>query len=189
MIIGLKRYKNAVRWKEHLLPKNSETSDNPSEIKSDNLSVETTNSSIHSENSLNTHLKPNNKSKNVPPGTPALEAFFKELEALLFNRLDRYYDDKTNKKAKISTSSDINQLLGILRKSSKLAVPTDKKSFKIIEIKDYKSQRLQHLEKSAVEVPRSRLVEISENTKELLNIVGHIIDDKKVRVYQRDNRF
>ena len=180
LIIGLKRYKNAIRWKKHFLPKNSETPDDPSETESDNSSVETTNSSIHSANSLNTNLKPKNKSKNAPPGTPALEAFFKELEALLFNRLDRYYDEKTNEKAKTSTSSNINQLLGNLRKTSKVAVPTDKtNSFKIIEIEDYKSQVRQHLEKSAVEVPRGRLIEILENAKELLSTVGHIIDEKE----------
>ena len=125
-------------------------------------------------------MKPKNKSKYAPVGTPALEAFFKELEETLFERLNNYYEKKSSAKEKPSTSSNIHNLLNILRKSSKVVVPTDKtNSFRVIELEDYKSQVLRHLEKSATKVPRNRLVEISEKAKELLSNVSHTLDDKE----------
>ena len=139
-MIGLTRYENTIRWKEHFLIKNYETSNETPETVSDNSSVETINLSINSANSLNTRLKPKNKCMNAPPGTPALEDFFEELKAILFKRLDQYYDKRINKKRKTLALSDINKLLENLRKARKVAVPTDrKKSLKIIEIEDYKS--------------------------------------------------
>ena len=124
-------------------------------------------------------MKPKNKSKNAPYGTPALEAFFKELELSLFQRVDKYYEEKTKKKES-SISSEIDQLLRNLRETSRVVVPTDKtNSFKLIEIEEYKTQVFKHLQISAIEVPRSRLVEISKNANELLSKVSHILNDKE----------
>ena len=193
LIIGLKRFKNAIRWKEHFLANTTASQTNPEVTDTDNSSVEspstsTINSkdSLSSNSSLSTNLKPKNTSKNAPIGSHGLEAFFRELEELLFARLENYYEKKTSQKAKSSTSSNINQLLGHLRKASKVAVPTDKtNSFKIIEIDNYKSQVLKHLDTSATEVDRSKLVTISEKAKELLSKVSHKLDNNEYNISKK----
>ena len=139
LTIGLKRFKNTIRWKEYFLINENEieTLDNSDELSTS--STGETISSFNSGNLLNTKLKPKNRSRNAPPGTLAMEGFFKELEENLLWRLDKYYDEKSKKKPTPSTSSDINQMLNILKNSSKVVVPTDKtNSFKIIETEDYK---------------------------------------------------
>ena len=121
LIIGLKRYKNAIRWKEFFL-QNNVAKESPESTVTDDSSVESpTNTSICSDtsltskSSLNTKLKPKNKSKNAPVGIPALEDFFKELEEILFGRLNDNYEKKSSAKEKSSTSSDIHNLLDNLR--------------------------------------------------------------------------
>ena len=66
-----------------------------------------------------------------------------------------------------------------LGKSSKVGVLNDKpNSFKIFETKDYTSQVMKHLNKSAIEIPRSNLIKISEIAEELLDKVDHILNEK-----------
>ena len=83
LLIGLKRYKNSIRWKEYFII-NKENSDQQNKNNDNNSKNDAENSTINlsdvSSSSLNTSLKPKNRQKNAPVGTPQLEVFFDELE-------------------------------------------------------------------------------------------------------------
>ena len=89
---------------------------------------------------LNTILKPLNRSKNAPIGSPNLEAFFNEVEDTLFKRVNSYYEEieSNQNKKENPIFSKISPLITNLKKSSKVTVPTDKtNSYRAIKFDQY----------------------------------------------------
>ena len=77
LIIGLKRYKNTIRWKEYFMnnPCNDSTNynDKINKVNKSESTKDKLKTSISA--SLGNKLKPTNKSKNAPPGSSTLEAY------------------------------------------------------------------------------------------------------------------
>ena len=79
LTIGLKRYRDAIRWKEHFLGNKSGTNEETTKDLTSSRNSTTSNEFIR-KIGLNTSVKPLNKSKKAPIGSPALETYFKETD-------------------------------------------------------------------------------------------------------------
>ena len=97
LLIGLKRFRNATRWKVFFKEKaNEENNSKNREEEEISKSKEGFIPSIilsHNEG-LNTNLKPSNKSKNAPVASKQVEDFLKEVEITLVKQLNSFYDEK-----------------------------------------------------------------------------------------------
>ena len=156
LLIGLKRFRNVVRWKYFFAEKKRIEK----ELKDSPLSQTTYNSKFNFEKDenentpkllnqegINSGLKATNNTQNAPIGSPELEGFLRELERTLITQA--FEDSKTKRKR------DENILLTLdkLGKSTQVTIATDKtNSFKVISIEKYKFWVYGHLEKAAKEV-------------------------------------
>ena len=87
LIIRLKRYKHAIRWKDNFL--RNTIVDNKTGIKE--ITEKGPNSAI-SPKCHNAKTKPLNNSDNAPVGSLVLDSFSKELEETLFKKVYKYHD-------------------------------------------------------------------------------------------------
>ena len=87
-----------------------------------------------------------------------MEGFLKEVEKQLITIVTE--EDLSFKK---DCDKAISQLLENLRESDQVVIATDKtNSFKLITLEKYKKWVLEHLQQSAKEIDRERMVEIYE---------------------------
>ena len=178
LIIGLKRFRNTVRWKWFFL----EEKRKKNEIQNSPLSQNALDSNFSFENysdendenvdpniktineGLKSGLTPEKTIQDAPIGSPEVESFIKEVEQHLITIVNE--EDLSKSKDRDKT---ITLLLENLRKSSQVVIATDKtNSFQVIPLEKYKKWVLQHLQKSAKEIKRERLVDlykIAQDTK------------------------
>ena len=126
LLIGLKRFRNAIRWKAFFQEK-AEEENNKTVKRTKELAEDKSTSTSESKGSLNTKMKPSNKSKYAPMASRKVEAFLKEVETTLIKQVNLFYDEKDKMKVnKTSKESQIKDLTELLSKSTKVVVPTDK---------------------------------------------------------------
>ena len=84
LLIGLKRFRNATRWKA-FFHENRKGDDNKNDNNYNKKNDESISSSLEiaSERGLNTNLKPTNMSNNAPIASNEVESFLKEVETTL----------------------------------------------------------------------------------------------------------
>ena len=92
LLIGLKRFRNAIRWKAFFQERADE--ENNKTIKVKEIAEDKSTSTSKSKGSLNTKMKPSNKSKNAPVASKNVEAFLKEVEITLIKQVNLFYDEK-----------------------------------------------------------------------------------------------
>ena len=92
LLIGLKRFRNAIRWKAFFQEKADEASNKTVKVKE--IAEDKSTSTSESKGSLNTKMKPSNKSKNAPVASKNVEAFLKEVEITLIKQVNLFYDEK-----------------------------------------------------------------------------------------------
>jgi hypothetical protein len=166
-LVGLGRFKNAVRWRYFWTERNSQSqSVAPSLTSSDEPSDASSASTVDNDVSvahlgkdniggLGTGLRPP-KAKQAPQASAEVEAFLREVDrAVLSNVAATPTVDLT----RIDTT--IVSLEKALEKVPVVVVPTDKtNSFRVISTEDYTRFMNEHLATSSVEVPRKRILEI-----------------------------
>ena len=161
LIIGLKRFRNTVRWKwffQEEKRKKKELKNSPlSQIALNgvfnfndyNDSIEGNNNPDNDKNEgLKSGLKPVQTTQNAPIGSPEVEEFLYEVEQKLIAQVNE-------EKNLIQKPRDrlIVQLLKDLKNSDQVVIATDKtNSFQTISIKKYKKWVNEHLQKSAKEI-------------------------------------
>ena len=182
-IRGLRRFKDAVRWKEFFrlqkqeerkklyqkmgmppppLPTASEDEDDDDEDE-DNRSTTTDSSELPNppEDGLETGLRPIKVNLSAPKGTDRLEAFLKRVEEEVLNQAFNYNPTATTTNKIDHQVREIQQQIKAMKDT--VIIPTDKtNTFRPINLENYTDQVLNHLRKSARLIPRARVVEIWE---------------------------
>ena len=105
-------------------------------------------------------------SRLVLRGSDELEAFLKDVERELISQVldkGRFIFNETFK------SKEVKEMRKNLDGKDFVVIPTDKtNSYRTVKTNDYKRWVIKHLEKSAAEIPRSKLVEVHQNAMEYL---------------------
>ena len=174
LLVGLKRFRNVVRWKEFFLNQQKENEEKTSESENDLLSnAEVIQEEKEFPRSLGTNLKPT-ICKQAPIGSNNLESFLSEVESTLINQVYDYYEVKKRNISKRKTtgnaiSSNIERILKDLMNSRAVIIPTDKtNNFVAVEFDKYLYWMKNHIDKCGFETPRSKLVEIFDESEKLL---------------------
>ena len=172
LIIGLKRFRNSVRWKwffqEEKRKKNelknsllNKSAYDRDKIFNDNDEENESPTSIRQEG-LKSGLAPVKTTQDAPIGSPEVEGFLKEVEIKLIDQINK--EDFSN--VKNNRDRTIDTLLERLRRSNQVVIATDKtNSFKVIPLDKYKKMVLGHLRASAKEIPRDRIIELFDTAK------------------------
>ena len=149
LLIGLKRFRNAVRWKAFFQEREEGTRTNEEEVRENPEEPKPAKTCrVRDLNKgLCTNLKPQNRSKMAPIASDNVESFIKEVERTLLTQAISFFkmkdlDDKSKDfrryKKKSEKDSQIYKMQLELRKSTKVVVPTDKTgSFQTTEITEY----------------------------------------------------
>jgi hypothetical protein len=171
VLVGLGRFKNAVRWRYFWTERKSQSIYVEDSHSSGTYSEESSNSSYDitlpyvnrgDTGGLGTGLRVS-KAKQAPQASPDVEAFLREVDrAILLNVADKPVV------APSRIAAEITELKSALRKSSVVVIPTDKtNSFSVLSTKDYIRIMDEHLAASSVEVPRDRILEIHFQAQQL----------------------
>ena len=168
LLVGLKRFRNVVRWKEFILLKlkENDNKDKNSTITNSEMNDLETNCISNQErkefpNSLRTNLKPSNTFNQAPVGSNMLENFLKEVKNTLIDQVYNYVEKKKSlvesKKFKENAiSSSILTMLKKLRQSSTVVISTDKtNNFVTISFYKYTNCVLKHISKCGLQTSRS----------------------------------
>jgi len=140
LLIGLKRFRNVVRWKYFFAEKKrveEESKDSPLSQNAFNSrfsfnEIENEEKAMNNQ-SLNSGLKAANTTQNAPIGSPETESFLKELERILITQAA---EEKFPKKER---DERIYQTLIDLKKSNEVVIATDKtNSYRPVPIEKYK---------------------------------------------------
>ena len=127
-INGLRRFKDAVRWKEfHRIKQQEKIKNNNKEPDQQEIEIEIFNAQTNDLNEgLGTGLRPTKINLTAPKGSDELENFLKNVEEELLNQAFRYNE----KEATTPRSRAIRSLQQELKKTTNAAViPTDKTNF------------------------------------------------------------
>ena len=168
LFIALKRFSNAVRWKEFFLlnrtKKPDENSDDDSEDDNDP--------------GFSTNLRPQRRTY-APRGTPAVESFLKDVERTLLSDVESHF---AQPKRYVAKNAEISQMTKLLGRSSLVAIPTDKtNSFRCIQVKDYNRWVSQHLDEQALISSNARIQTIYEDSLELLDQLDGDISEREYK--------
>ena len=180
VLIGLKRFRNAVQWKWFWI----EEAKKKVEMDANGLFVEESESNsnkknnmgVKGNNGLGMGLRKSNKANLAPIASKKVEVFLNELVEGVLCDLDSSESPNETQKSK-----EIRRLEKILREEgAKVVVPTDKiNSFKVVEKVDYVKWVEGHLKSSAVEVSADKLVSIFDEAGELLDDLGDFLSDNE----------
>ena len=167
---GLRRFKDAVRWKDFHRQKQQEEKDkrmNNRKEKPIKIVMENNESNM----GMGTGLKPIKVNLSAPRASEDVEAFLQTLENELLQQAFKI----KHKKATNSRSERIKDLQQTLKKDIyNVVIPTDKtNSFKVVNTDHYIKWVLDHLKKNGKEIPRATLTEVSEKAQELLDEKRH----------------
>ena len=138
LLIGLKRFRNTVRWKEFFrlekLKKLQRNLSPTSTINNFDFEKGGEEEIVPEDEGLWTKLKPS-FTKSAPKGSDELETFLRELERKLLSDLETTAPKNLTEKAKEITSLE-RKLQGA---TNTVVIPTDKtNSFQVILLEDYK---------------------------------------------------
>ena len=174
LLIGLRRFKNTLRWKEYWrIKKMKEKANSEAKDTTEESQPKT------EEDNFSAKLRPKNKITQAPKGTEFLEGFLKTLENDLLTRV--FDDNQITKQTK--KDKEITRLLREFRDTEDVIVPTDNtNSIRIIKKEKYIEIVLKHLSDSASQIPREILVEIHDASNAYLAIIA-ICLPKNVRNY------
>jgi hypothetical protein len=176
VLLGLGRFKTAVRWRYFWTERKSrsvsstpsfseEPGDDDSSASIDDVSLPY--SSRDDIGGLGTGLRPS-KAKQAPQASPEVEAFLREVDRTVLSNVT---DEPTSKPSRIA--AEIVLLEKALRQASVVVIPTDKtNSFRVIPTQDYIRFMNEHLVESAVEVPRDRILEIHSQAQQEFECLG-----------------
>ena len=174
-MVAIKKVNNIVRWREKWRTKrqlirlnkiidtgkllDNDMDNEPSLNKKFELVLE--------RDGLRTWLVPINRPQ-APKASTNVENFLKDIERSLLSIVQKNLKDLEEIENKIS--KDVKIFLDKLSKSSKVCIPTNKSNKHVlVELDDYKSMMNQHLSKDAIEIPSSKVVDLYEASKELLD--------------------
>ena len=182
LLIGLKRFRNVVRWKHFFAEKKRKEE----ELKNSPLSQPAFNNKFsceteENENARQTNpeglksgLKPANQTQNAPIGSPKTESFLKELEETLVKQV---MDDTFTKNAR---DENIRMVLDDLRQSNEVVVSMDKtNSIKVVKTVKYEKWVNGHLETSAKEINREKILQIFELATAKCEDLYDFLDEKE----------
>jgi len=181
LLIGLKRFRNVVRWKYFFAEKKrveEESKDSPLSQNAFNSrfsfnEIENEEKAKNNQ-SLNSGLKAANTTQNAPIGSPETESFLKELERIIITQAA---EEKIPKKER---DEIIYHTLIDLKKSNEVVIATDKtNSYRLVPIEKYKKWVLGHLQTSAKRIERERISEIFELANTTCDKFQDILDDKE----------
>ena len=179
LLIGLKRFRNAVRWKEffrlekikklrkNLSPTSTITDFDFEDAEEDNFEPK--------DEGLGTRLKPN-FTTSAPRGSDTLETFLRDLERKLLSDLETSTPKNLTKKAK-----EITKLERKLQSATNtVVILTDKtNSFQTISLQDYKKWVLCQLEEKAKVIDGDKLDTIYEEATALLTSFEGCLSEKE----------
>ena len=178
LVKGLRRFRDTVRWKDFHRQQQIQKLKRMG-IETNHVEIEDSSNQDNEYNEgLQTGLTPTKVNLSAPRATEEVEAFLHELEQTLLDQAFEYND----KRVSCPKSSQIKHLQQQLRKNtSTVVIPTDKtNSFRVVPITDYTKWVLGHLQQYAREVPRSKLTEISEKAKDMLDEKIELLSKKEV---------
>ena len=167
-MIGLKRFRNTVRWKEFFrlekLKKLQRNLSPTSTINNFDFEKGEEEEIVPEDEGLGTKLKPS-FTKSTPKGSDELETFLRELERKLLSDLETNTPKNLTKKAKEIISLE-RKLQGA---TNTVVIPTDKtNSFQVILLEDYKKWVLCQLDEKAKVINEDKLEKIYEEATLLL---------------------
>ena len=169
LLLDLKRFRNAVRWKELFQRAKIKKASSPTSVTNfKDFNSEECNEFDYDfkkrdAGGLGTFLK-STKLKHAPRGSDETEFFLKEVERTLLDNFNNSLDVKLTKKAK-----EIKALERKFSASSKVVVPTDKTNlFLTIELEVYVRWMMENLEGTATAIEHERLTEIMKEAEKLL---------------------
>jgi GIY-YIG catalytic domain len=161
LVNGLRRFKDAVRWKDfHRLQQDER--EKRLKIQAKIIIDEP----MDDNDGLGTGLKPTKVNLSAPRASEEVEFFLQALEGNLLEQAFEYNEKRLGCKKS-------NIIKGLQKKlmdeSEMVVIPTDKtNSFRIVPLSDYVSWVKQHLDKYGKEIPRSKLIEVTDKAMELL---------------------
>jgi len=165
-LIALKRYRQSIRWQWFFrqLKEEEEKKKRASPRGVTDLQF-TFDESEDKENDqgMGSNVKPKERYSSAPTASPEVEAYLKDVE----RRLIKLVKEDKQKKATAITA-EIQELMDILSEEDIVAIPTDKtNSFTAMWAKDYSESMVTELEKDAIVVDASRLVQAHKKAEEL----------------------
>ena len=182
LLLGLKRFKNAARWKEfwrnqkirQLEQENQQCDQNDSKLESTSKMKVT-----HA--GLGTGLKPENAEKVAPKGSDNLEKFLRRLETTLIEQLL-----KSNPPIPSEKAIGFRELFNDLRnEEDQVVVPTDKtNNYTVMSTQKYIDWVSKHLTDAAEQVPRTEVVEIHEEAVEFADSISNFISSDEFNFIQ-----
>ena len=183
LLIGLKRFRNVVRWKWYFAEKKRIEKEAKERLTSQNTFSSKPNIDEEdnektkikaNQEGLNSGLKATNLTQNAPIGSIETEGFLKEVERALITQVSE---------SKISTTERDKKILDIfklLRTSEDVVIATDKtNSHRVIPVEKYKTWVKGHLDKAAKEISRERISEIFEHANETCEEYSDILNDNE----------
>ena len=158
ILVGLKRFKNTVRWKDFWQKY-------PSEKKLHKQHDNLKSTIKHHPTGFKTNVKNPNHFPKAPKGSNTIKSFLYQLEMELLNELLHCKTTKKNERLQ-----DIEDLMSTINANKhSLVVPTDKtNSFRVLETEIYDASVKGHLLKSGEEVNRAKIIEMYGNAHILL---------------------
>jgi hypothetical protein len=169
VLVGLGRFKTAVRWRYFWLMRDQEgaayQSDGGGDGEGEGEAATTVSTKDTGVAGLGTGLKPR-MGKAGPLGSVEVEAFLKAVDREVLGNLSK---EPREGRGGGFIANEIKLLEQTLERSSLVVVPTDKtNSFKAIPLQDYIRLMESHIASAAIEVPRGRLLEIHLEAEQLL---------------------
>jgi hypothetical protein len=181
LLIGIKRFKNTVRWKWFWIEKarleNERTLGNKGDGSTEIKEISEQEEPTHGAQGLGTGLKRTSTANSVPTASPQVEVFLDEVAERLLTELDKSENQPETSKAK-----EIRRLEAKLREHpNMMVIPTNKtNSYKVIDKEKYIEWVLNHLKTDAIEVSADKLVKIHEEGNELLLKLGNTLSEKEM---------
>ena len=182
MLFGLKRFKNAARWKEfwrnqkiRQLEQDIQQGDQTDSILESNTKIKVNHAG------LGTGLKPENTKKFAPKGSDNLEKFLHRLEATLIEQLLKSNPPTPSKKA-----IGFRELFKDLHKEEdQVVVPTDKtNNYTVMSTQKYIKWVLKHLADAAEQVPRTEVVKIHKEAVKFADSIRDFISTDEFNFIQ-----
>ena len=181
LLIGIKRFKNTVRWKWFWIEKarleNERTLGNKGDGSTKMKEISEQEEPTQEAQGLGTGLKRTSTANSVPTASPQVEVFLDEVAERLLTELD-----KSENQPEMSKAKEIRRLEAKLREHpNMMVIPTDKtNSYKVIDKEKYIEWVLDHLKTDAIEVSADKLVKLHEEGNELLSKLGNTLSEKEM---------
>jgi hypothetical protein len=181
LLIGIKRFKNAVRWKWFWIEKarleNERTLGNKGDGSTEIKEISKQEEPTQEAQGLGTGLKRMSTANSALTASPQVEVFLDEVAERLLTELDKSENQPETSKAK-----EIRRLEAKLKEHlNTMVIPTYKtNSYKVIDKEKYIEWVLDHLKTDAIEVSADKLVKMHEEGNELLSKLGNTLSEKEV---------